>query len=52
VNTYANDTILGLKEIVTMDQIRDALSRGHEIWGHSNRHDRMDEGTEAERTRR
>jgi len=51
VNTYANDTILGLKEIMTMDQIRDALSRGHEIWGHANRHDRMSEGTEAERTR-
>ena len=51
VNTYANDTILGLKEIMTMDQIRDALSRGHEIWSHTHRHDRMSEGIEAERTR-
>lgn len=51
VNAYANDTLLGLKDIMTMAQIRDVISRGHEVWGHTNRHDRLTDGTEAQKTR-
>ena len=36
---------------MTWPQVLDTIKRGHEAWGHTRRHDRMTEGTEAEKIR-
>lgn len=51
LNVTSGYTTLRNGEYMNQEQVTAAAQRGHEIWGHTRRHDRMTEGTAGEKLR-